>query len=469
MPLPLSTIFRGLFGKIRGFFTGTAEQTAGYAIGGASQAVLRPLFMALAKQVNYELPEELADAQAYVEAFIRGEISPADLHYYLRQQGLPDTVADMLVKIRDPLLNVGEIQVGYNRGLISEDEAVSRLRKLGYTDDEIPHLLKLAKYIPSVQDFVRFAVRECFTPAIAEKYGQYQDYPPEFEEYAKKAGLDPEYAKYYWAAHWELPSITMGFEMLHRGIIDYDELKVLLRALDVMPYWRDKLIQLSFNPYTRIDVRRMYKAGVLSKDEVFKAYKDLGYDDDHAGKMTQWVCNESNQDTRDLTKAEIMSLYEDRIISQDEVKSMLQTLAYQEEEIDMLINLSEYKKARERLNLVKSALESSYLAGLIDRNDALIYLEKFGLPASEVQDLLDTWDLKQEVRNTLPSKADIDKFYMSQLIDENVYKVMLRGLGYPDQIIDFYLTLVKGKLEEEIMKEAEKLKKAAEKEAKKKG
>jgi hypothetical protein len=31
------------------------------------------------------------------------------------------------------------------------------------------------------------------------------------------------------------------------------------------------------------------------------------------------------------------------------------------------------------------------------------------------------------------------------------------------------LTLVKGKLEEEIMKEAEKLKKAAEKEAKKKG
>jgi hypothetical protein len=58
---------------------------------------------------------------------------------------------------------------------------------------------------------------------------------------------------------------------------------------------------------------------------------------------------------------------------------------------------------------------------------------------------------------------------MAQLIDDNVYKVMLRGLGYPDQIIDFYLTLTKGKLEEETMKEAEKLKKAAEKEAKKGG
>jgi len=465
----LGDVFKQFFSWIRGLTTRTGEEAAGFAIGSAAQITLRPFFLTLAKQVNQMMPAELATAEEFTEAWVRGAISPQEYEIYMGQLGFSPDIIDMLKRIREPLLNVGEIQVLYNRGELTEAQAIERLSKLGYTADEIPHLLKLAKYIPSVQDFVRFAVRECFTPAIAEKYGQFEDYPPEFEEYAKKAGLDPEYAKYYWAAHWELPSITMGFEMLHRGIIDYDELKVLLRSLDVMPYWRDKLIQLSYNPYTRIDVRRMYKAGVLNKDEVFKAYKDLGYDDDHASKMTQWVCNESTEETRDLTKAEIMSLYQDRIISQDEVKSMLQTLAYQEEEIDMLINLSDYKKARERLNIVKSALESSYLAGLIDRNDALIYLEKFGLPASEVQDLLDTWDLKKEVRNTLPSKADIDKFYMSQLIDDNTYKVMMRGLGYPDQIIDFYLTLVKGKLEEEIMKEAEKLKKAAEKEAKKKG
>ena len=465
----LGDVFKQFFSWIRGLTTRTGEEAAGFAIGSAAQITLRPFFLSLAKQINQMMPAELATAEEFTEAWVRGVISPQEYEIYMAQLGFSMDIIEMLKRIREPLLNVGEIQVAFNRGLITEADAIQRLSKLGYTADEIPHLLKLAKYIPSVQDFVRFAVREVFTPAIAEKYGQFEDYPPEFEEYAKKAGLDPEYAKYYWAAHWELPSITMGFEMLHRGIIDYDELKTLLRSLDVMPYWRDKLIQLSYNPYTRVDVRRMYKAGVLTKEEVFKAYKDLGYDDDHASKMTQWVCNESTEETRDLTKAEIMSLYQDRIISQDEVKSMLRSLAYQEDEIEMLINLTDYKKAREKLNIVKSALESSYLAGLIDRNDALIYLEKFGLPASEVQDLLDTWDLKKEVRNTLPSKSDIDKFYMSQLIDDNTYKVMMRGLGYPDQIIDFYLTLTKGKLEEEIMKEAEKLKKAAEKEAKKKG
>ncbi|MBA7557821.1 hypothetical protein ES705_50595 [subsurface metagenome] len=36
--------------------------------------------------------------------------------------------------------------------------------------------------------------------------------------------------------------------MLHRDIVDQDTLKMLLKSLDIMPYWRDRLIQLSYNP-----------------------------------------------------------------------------------------------------------------------------------------------------------------------------------------------------------------------------
>lgn len=461
----LGDVFKQFFTWIRGLTTRTGEQAAGYAIGSAAQIALRPFFLTLAKQINQMMPAELASAQEYLEAYIRGDLYPDDLYNYLGEMGLPTDTIDMLIKLKNPMLNVGEIQVAYNRGLLSPDEAINRLKKLGYTADEIPHLLQLAKYIPTVSDFVRFAVREVFTPEVAEKYGQFQDYPPEFEEYAKKAGLDPEFAKYYWAAHWELPSITMGFEMLHRGIISPDELKTLLRSLDVMPYWRDKLIQLSYSPFTRVDVRRMYKAGVLSRDEVKQAYKDLGYNDEKAEKMTVWTCNEATQESRDLTKAEILNLYQNRIITADQVREMLRGLAYQDDEIEMLINLADYRKAKERLDLIKSALEKTYLAGLIDRNDALIYLEKFGLPASEVQDLLDTWDIKAQVRVTLPSKADVSKFYESQLINEDVYRAMLRGLGYPDQIIEFYLAIDKGKIEEEALKAKEKAEKAAKKTA----
>ncbi|GAH81965.1 unnamed protein product, partial [marine sediment metagenome] len=116
------------------------------------------------------------------------------------------------------------------------------------------------------------AVREAFTPAIAKKFGQYEDFPPDFEKYAGMKGLSKEWAERYWAAHWSLPSPSQGYDMLHRGIIDNKELFMLMKALDIMPFWRDKLMQMSYHLLTRVDIRRMYKAGVLTEAEVYESY-----------------------------------------------------------------------------------------------------------------------------------------------------------------------------------------------------
>ena len=80
--------------------------------------------------------------------------------------------------------------------------------------------------------------------------------------------------------------------MLHRRIIDPDELKLLLRVRDIPSFWRERLVQLSYDPYTRVDVRRMYTAGVLSENEVFDTYLDLGYDEEHANNLTLWTLQE---------------------------------------------------------------------------------------------------------------------------------------------------------------------------------
>jgi len=140
-----------------------------------------------------------------------------------------------------------------------------------------------------VQDLITMSVREVFSPDIAQKFGQFEDFPADFATYAKQQGVSDEWAKRYWAAHWVLPSITMAFDMLHRGVIDQATINQLLRAQDIMPFWRDKITAISYNPYTRVDVRRMHKAGVLSEDEVLTAYKDLGYDDVKALKMTDFT------------------------------------------------------------------------------------------------------------------------------------------------------------------------------------
>jgi Holliday junction resolvasome RuvABC DNA-binding subunit len=389
--------------------------------------------------MNALLPVEKASAQAYVEAYCRGEISQDSLRENMHELGLSDFVIDIMTKLRDPLQAVGANQALLNRGEITPEEAKRRFKIQGYSDQEANELIKLAKYIPTVPDFIRMAVREVFTPEVAEKYGQFQDYPAELDKYAAMAGLDPAFAKFYWAAHWELPSISMGFDMFHRGIITYEELKTLLRTLDVMPYWREKMIKLSETPFTRIDVRRMYKAGVLTREEVTRAYMDLGYNEDKASKLTDFVCADSIQDTRDLTKSELLTLYKEGSIKKDEIIAELQTLGYSEDEVNLLVSIVDFQKGKEKLNVLKSAMKASYFAGLVDRNDVLAFIEKQGLPASEVQELLDLWDAEREVRVTLPSRTDLTRFLKKGIIDEETFKSLMAGIGYPDQVIDWYI------------------------------
>ncbi|GAH82476.1 unnamed protein product, partial [marine sediment metagenome] len=168
-----------------------------------------------------------------------------------------------------------------------------QLTKIGIHPDYLELHKELALVIPPVADIITMAVREVFTPEIAARFGQYEDFPAPLEEWGLKKGLSKEWSERYWAAHWALPSATQGFQMLHRGVIDRDDLDRLLRAQDVMPFWRDKLTQIAFRPLTRVDVRRMYKEGVLDEAGVYEAYLDHGYAEENAKRMTEFTIRQT--------------------------------------------------------------------------------------------------------------------------------------------------------------------------------
>ncbi|GAH61072.1 unnamed protein product, partial [marine sediment metagenome] len=54
------------------------------------------------------------------------------------------------------------------------------LRKIGIHPDYFEIYKTLAYPIPPVADIITMAVREAFTPDIAARFGQYEDYPRSF-------------------------------------------------------------------------------------------------------------------------------------------------------------------------------------------------------------------------------------------------------------------------------------------------
>lgn len=321
---------------------------------------------------------------------------------------------------------------------LSELEA--DLRKIGIHPDYFKVYKKLADRLPPISDIITMAVRETFTPSIAARFGQYEDFPADFEKYAQQQGLSKEWAERYWAAHWGLPSPQQGFEMLHRGVIDKNDLQLLMKAQDIMPFWRGKMTAIAFRPLTRVDVRRMYKEGILDESGVYKAYLDAGYDEDNAENMTEFtlafvLSQQSKFKTGDVIKA-----YTTRMIDRSEARNLLDMLGVRSEDISYIIDTADYKKEWALTESKTKAIHNLYRRGEYTENKTRSELLRLDLPSDQVNVLMEQWWFeRKEDGVTTWTKAETFKFVKQELITPERGRQELLTMGYDNEHIDIYL------------------------------
>jgi len=315
-----------------------------------------------------------------------------------------------------------------------------RLRKIGIHPDYFDVYKTLAYPIPPVADIITMAVREAFTPAIAKKFGQYEDFPPDFEKYAGMKGLSKEWAERYWAAHWSLPSPTQGYEMLHRGVINQDELFMLMKALDIMPFWRDKLMDISYRRLTRVDIRRMYKAGVLTEAEVYENYLEHGYNKVNAQRMTNFTVQWATPAHASITRSDILTAYKNRMITRDEASDLLADMGETYFHRDFMLKAVDYKKGLELIENKIKGIRNLYKRQVYDANKTIDELSKLDLPTQEIEDLMQQW--YYEIKADPPqlwTTAQTLSFIKKELITKDRGIIELKAIGYDNEHINVYI------------------------------
>jgi len=315
-----------------------------------------------------------------------------------------------------------------------------QLRRLGVHSAYSDVYRTLANPIPPVADIITMAVREAFTPAIAERFGQYEDFPPQFEEFAAQKGLTKDWAMRYWAAHWNLPSPSQGFEMLHRGVIDVDTLDFLLRAQDVMPFWRDKLVAIAYRPLTRVDVRRMYKEGVLDEADVYQAYQAAGYSDQNAERMAEFTIRQTLSSLSKFSSADIVKAYVNRSISKSEAGSLLREIGIRTEDASYILSTADYKRQWELESEQLKGIKNLYKKQVYDENQTRDKLSGLNLPAEQINALMQQWyyEVKGEAVATWTTAQTLS-FLKKNIITRDRAIRELQLNGYDQEHINVYL------------------------------
>jgi len=409
-----------------------------------------PEVEAMSHLIWQSTPVKYPGANTAIIAARRGGYPPEELDSILLQQGYTDEHREALKLALRTVLSQGDIIDLYLRGEISEEETRPLMEAAGIDPQTELYLKMLAQKVPGISDVIRMAVKGAFTPEISDQYGLAAEFPDKVGQMAAKVGISPELAAWYWAAHWDLPSMGQGFEMLHRGIIDEKALGQLLQALGVMPYWRDKLAVIAHNPLTRVDLRRMYQLGIIGLDVVLDGYKKLGYDDANAARLTEFCKRyygvEDDTETvanLDYTKAEILAGYQKKVITRDQTSIALQSLGYTSAQADFYIAQKDLQVDQARKDAYITAYQALYDQGLLSADEVSTNLQTLGLGAAEINDYISLWYLQRFSRVARPTKAERTRWLKAGIITEGIWAQEMKLDGYSDTYISWYLAEIK--------------------------
>jgi len=379
----------------------------------------------------------------------------------LISQGFAKEKHDVIYDYYKPKLSPATLLEAERRIENLDIDVNEELKAHGFNDKEINILRKLSYAYPSPTDFIRFAVRDVFTEDAKTQEALSAEFPNDIVPYAEKAGMSKDVLMWYWRAHWELPSPTQVYEMLHR--LNPDVLKVrgdaykemgldlsklettkktvelYLKQADYDKRWRQRLLAISYNPLTRVDLRRIYELGLIDDNELLARLMELGYTKKDAELMLEFYKTFRQEEARTFAKTEIKYLLYYGIINETEAKVMLERLGYTEEDAKTMIELWKVKLVEKDMRETQKFVRDAYALGEITREEAERILREAGLSEEVIAVVLDKEDKRRLSSQKLPSASTVVKWVKLGVITEDKAREILRSINVKEEYIDYYI------------------------------
>lgn len=480
------------------------------ASGSLSIPFLTPTLRVLSYEANALMPIEIPGADELVNAALNGFIDGPSAVNLLKRQGIKVKewneklwnyaknqtplgeldlnpqyiryVTDLWGSvIRNRLYTPSIDECGFllRRKLITEPLYNYMVAKQCNNNDMMANAWKQSTYeIPGPQDLVRFAVREAYNPELITLFGYNKEVPVEVLPWMEKQGYggttglsippggtdgdnnprlgDATWLDLYWWSHWELPSLTQGYEMLHRLYPSSDfgpsplandrtrftpeELEKLQKAQDIPEYWRQKLQAVSYRPIHKADGEYMYEWGLITQTQLYHIFRQEGYSDNDCKLLISMTDLRRKQnlkiDPGQQSLQYVCEYYKLGLVSEQDAITMLQKSGYNADDTSAFIAKCKLEIKGETVKSTIKTLEQAYYRGIYSYEEIRIELLKNGLNPVVTDYWLVRWKYNRDIRyKPASAKQNLTAFKNGVLTEANLVS-RLFNLGYDGNSIN---------------------------------
>lgn len=383
----------------------------------------------------------------------------------------------------------------FMRGRLTVGERDEYLKAAGISREvDRSRLIELASVVPTPSDAILMAVHDVFEPTLlgkAEMLAEYANQKGLRELFraagittTRIAGINPaqgdniDVGELYWLAHYRHESPTQAYEQLHRlragrvqrlalpgqtpeqvqaMITDISHVRQLLKLNDVNPFWRDRLAAIAYHPIGRIDLRRMYRAGVFgppkgsaafvvvngvptingpAEQEVYESFQDQGYapPDAYNQALVTAIDNERSALTpiRQAVKTMTCEAIELGLGTTAEHKQNLAFAGWMPRDAEAVITMCTFRRDIRYVKRAVKLIRRAYLGGRIGEDTAQGRLNQLQIQPERVTAYMAEWNLELTTRAKEPQAAVLCQWYGSGLLSLTEFAARLTRLGWSD-------------------------------------
>ena len=399
-----------------------------------------PYVYASQEAMPFKFPSEIQAMQAFMSA----QIDAPTWALWTRMNGYcVEPMSKLLQYYRtkfDPALLLGMKR----RGIINPGQYSDEFRHWGYMDDDDPKRYEeVNRYVPPIQDLVRFMVRDVFDNDVINELKLSEGFPQKWVGQARTwgeyQGIDPEIALKYWQAHWLIPPSGQLYDIFHREKIrpidpenpfGYEKLKRALQIQDNNPAFVPYLIKLSQHLLTRVDVRRAYRLGILNDNEVKDNYIMRGYDELDAEALRKYAIKDKEQFL--LARRET-KLFRDGVIGEQRWRKDVLQYKPTEQQIEYVANITRLERAKPLIKKCTKNIEKQFIEREINDEEARQALGMIGLEEDNINLIMFGLQCVRRTESKNITAGKLCEMYSRFIITRDGFLQRLLDIGYKER------------------------------------